>query len=122
MSILMSYGKADFTFLKKKLGLSDGNLGAHIRKLEEAEYIVVEKTSFAENRERSVTRARKASKLTKSILKRWKKSLKESDIMIEVKKAGKTYGSKRVLEDVHLSIDKGACFGLLGPNGAENRR
>lgn len=39
-------------------------------------------------------------------------------MMIEVKKAGKTYGSKRVLEDVHLSIDKGACFGLLGPNGA----
>lgn len=44
MSILMTYGKSDFTHLKKKLGLSDGNLGAHIRKLEEAEYIVVEKT------------------------------------------------------------------------------
>ncbi len=53
MSILMSYGKADFTFLKKKLGLSDGNLGAHIRKLEEAEYIVVEKT-FVRRKPRTI--------------------------------------------------------------------
>ena len=34
----------DFTSLKKLLDLSDGNLGAHLLKLEEAEYIEVEKT------------------------------------------------------------------------------
>jgi DNA-binding HxlR family transcriptional regulator len=28
--------EADFTFLKKELGMSDGNLGANLRKLEEA--------------------------------------------------------------------------------------
>ncbi|QDI92287.1 transcriptional regulator [Salicibibacter halophilus] len=44
MSLLMTYKEGDFNFLKQKLGLSDGNLGAHIRKLEEADYIEVVKT------------------------------------------------------------------------------
>lgn len=46
MSLLMTYKQADFRFLKQKLGLSDGNLGANIRKLEEANYIEVEKTFY----------------------------------------------------------------------------
>lgn len=53
MSLIMTYGKCDFTFLKKKLSLSDGNLGTHIRKLEEAEYIRVEKT-FANRKPKTV--------------------------------------------------------------------
>lgn len=44
MSLLMSYENCDFSFLKKKLGLSDGNLGTHLKKLEEAAYIKMEKT------------------------------------------------------------------------------
>lgn len=36
--------KVDFGFLKEKLGLTDGNLGAHLLTLEEAGYIAVEKT------------------------------------------------------------------------------
>lgn len=47
MSILIAYGKSDFTFLKKKLDLSDGNLGSHIRKLEEVGYIEVQKSFIA---------------------------------------------------------------------------
>lgn len=43
MSLLMSYENCDFSFLKKKLGLSDGNLGSHLKKLEEAAYIEMEK-------------------------------------------------------------------------------
>ncbi|SEN91667.1 Winged helix DNA-binding domain-containing protein [Amphibacillus marinus] len=43
MSLLMTYGEGDFSFLKDQLGLSDGNLGAHIRKLEEAGYLDVTK-------------------------------------------------------------------------------
>src|SRR5437016_799100 len=41
--------QVDFTFLKDKLGLTDGNLGAHLRALEDAGYIAVEKT-FVERR------------------------------------------------------------------------
>ena len=36
--------QVDFSFLKDKLQLTDGNLGAHLRALEEAGYILVEKT------------------------------------------------------------------------------
>ena len=35
---------AEFTFLRELLGLTDGNLGAHVRKLEEEGYLRVEKT------------------------------------------------------------------------------
>ncbi|MFN2297956.1 MAG: winged helix-turn-helix domain-containing protein [Anaerolineales bacterium] len=34
---------ADFTFLRDLLGVTDGNLGAHLRKLEEAGYIQLTK-------------------------------------------------------------------------------
>ena len=33
----------DFTYLRDVLGLSDGNLGSHLSKLEEAGYVKVEK-------------------------------------------------------------------------------
>jgi DNA-binding MarR family transcriptional regulator len=36
-----------FTFLKTKLALTDGNLGAHLITLEDAGYIAVEKTFVA---------------------------------------------------------------------------
>jgi DNA-binding MarR family transcriptional regulator len=36
--------QVDFTYLKKLLKLTDGNLGAHLTKLEEAGYIKIEKT------------------------------------------------------------------------------
>jgi DNA-binding MarR family transcriptional regulator len=35
--------KADFTYLKKLLELTDGNLGTHLLKLEEAGYLTQEK-------------------------------------------------------------------------------
>jgi len=39
--------QADFSFMKAKLGLTDGNLGAHLFTLEESGYIAVEKTFVA---------------------------------------------------------------------------
>ena len=36
--------QVNFTYLRDFLGLTDGNLGAHLRKLEEAGYINIEKT------------------------------------------------------------------------------
>ncbi len=44
---LQSGEKADFAYLKKLLKLTDGNLGAHLSKLEEAGYVKIEKTFIA---------------------------------------------------------------------------
>jgi DNA-binding MarR family transcriptional regulator len=44
LSILISVKKADFNYLKKILGTTDGNLSSHLSKLENAEYISVEKS------------------------------------------------------------------------------
>ena len=36
--------QVEFTYLKKVLKLTDGNLGAHLGKLEQQQYIVIEKS------------------------------------------------------------------------------
>lgn len=36
--------EVDFTYLRSLLDVTDGNLGAHLRKLEEAGYIAINKT------------------------------------------------------------------------------
>lgn len=43
MTLLAANGEMDFPSLKVALGLTDGNLGAHIRTLEERGYLEVEK-------------------------------------------------------------------------------
>ncbi len=43
---------AEFTFLRDLLGLTDGNLGAHVRKLEEEGYISIEK-AFVQRKPRT---------------------------------------------------------------------
>lgn len=44
MAYLSGAEAADFNELKQKLQVTDGNLSAHMRKLEEAGFIVVDKT------------------------------------------------------------------------------
>jgi DNA-binding MarR family transcriptional regulator len=44
MAYLSSAGAADFNELKQRLQTTDGNLSVHLRKLEDAGYIDVEKT------------------------------------------------------------------------------
>ena len=44
MAALASAEEVDFNFLKEKLNLTDGNLSANMRRLEEAGYIEVTKT------------------------------------------------------------------------------
>jgi DNA-binding MarR family transcriptional regulator len=48
--------EAEFTYLRDLLELTDGNLGAHLRKLEEAGYIAVNKT-FVERKPRTYVSA-----------------------------------------------------------------
>ena len=43
MTLLLQDGSSDFPTLKRSLGLTDGNLGAHIRVLEQGGFIEVEK-------------------------------------------------------------------------------
>ncbi|MEX0288240.1 MAG: winged helix-turn-helix domain-containing protein, partial [Flavobacteriaceae bacterium] len=43
MSVLMVNDHADFTMLKELLGVTDGNLASHVKALEKAVYIKVEK-------------------------------------------------------------------------------
>ena len=43
MALLYVIESADFTFIMNQLGLTWGNLSAHITKLEEGDYVAVEK-------------------------------------------------------------------------------
>ena len=44
LAALDAEDRADFTFLRDLLGLTDGNLSVHLQRLEEAGYVRVEKT------------------------------------------------------------------------------
>ena len=48
--------EVDFSYLRDLLGVTDGNLGAHLRKLEEAGYIAVNKT-FVDRKPRTYASA-----------------------------------------------------------------
>ncbi len=40
------------------------------------------------------------------------------DKVIEIKNLTKSYGKKRGVDHISLSVEKGDIFGFLGPNGA----
>ncbi len=44
LSVLSAVESANFTFLKDSINVTDGNLSAHLTKLEEADYIYIQKT------------------------------------------------------------------------------
>ena len=44
ISILISVKEADFNYLKKTIGTTDGNLSTHLSKLEEKDYLTIKKT------------------------------------------------------------------------------
>ncbi len=52
LTALKAGEEVDFTYLKDLLEVTDGNLGAHLRKLEEAGYIAVNKV-FVERKPRT---------------------------------------------------------------------
>lgn len=43
MSILATVEAAEFTYLRDRTGATDGNLGAHVKKLEDAGYVTADK-------------------------------------------------------------------------------
>ena len=53
MTMLVSQAEGDrvaYGFIQKTLGLTGGNLTTHLRKLEEAEYLVMVKEEFGDSR------------------------------------------------------------------------
>ena len=52
MSVLITVEEAEFTFLREKVNTTDGNLSIHLKKLEEAGYIYVNKR-FVERKPQS---------------------------------------------------------------------
>ncbi|MFO7447781.1 MAG: transcriptional regulator [Ignavibacteriaceae bacterium] len=43
MALLVTVEEAEFVFIKEKVNTTDGNLSVHLKKLEEAAYITVQK-------------------------------------------------------------------------------
>ncbi len=43
MAVLVGVEAAEFTFLRDKVGATDGNLSVHLKKLEDAGYVTVDK-------------------------------------------------------------------------------
>jgi DNA-binding MarR family transcriptional regulator len=55
MAYLSTAEAADFTTLKEKLALTDGNLSVHLKKLEEARYVRIDKRFVARKPRTQVT-------------------------------------------------------------------
>jgi DNA-binding MarR family transcriptional regulator len=61
LAVLTEAPKADFTYLRQTLGLTDGNLSRHLGVLEEAGYVEIEKV-FEGKKPRTWVAATKAGK------------------------------------------------------------
>ena len=61
LAVLAETSKADFTFLRTTLELSDGNLSRHLQVLEASGYVAIEKT-FERRRPRTWVRATREGK------------------------------------------------------------
>ncbi|MDQ3950276.1 MAG: transcriptional regulator [Gemmatimonadota bacterium] len=63
MAVLAAVDDAEFTFLRDRVQATDGNLGAHLKRLEDADYVAVEKAFVARKpvtRYRLTARGRRA--------------------------------------------------------------
>ena len=73
ISALMGGDKLGFTYLRKTLNLSDGNLSVQIRKLEEADYIKVEKM-FVDRKPKTFCKiTRKGQKAVRNLIDKLQK-------------------------------------------------
>ena len=68
--------EVDFTYLRDLLEVTDGNLGAHLRKLEEAGYIAVNKI-FVERKPRTLSPPPpRGARSSRNMWRHWKSILK----------------------------------------------
>jgi DNA-binding transcriptional ArsR family regulator len=73
LSLLSGVDEAEFTWLRERTGSTDGNLGAHLLKLEEAGYVAVEKKFVA----RKPMTLYRITETGRTALERYVASLKE---------------------------------------------
>ena len=77
MAVLISLDEVEFTFLREKVNATDGNLSTHLKKLEDAGYVAVNK-SFEERK--PVTRyllTQKGRKAFEAYVERLEKLIKK---------------------------------------------
>jgi DNA-binding MarR family transcriptional regulator len=78
MALLASLETAEFTYIREKIGATDGNLSVHLKKLEEAEYISVTKTFVDRKPVTIYTLNKKGRKAFELYLERLEGLLKQS--------------------------------------------
>jgi DNA-binding transcriptional ArsR family regulator len=78
MAVLVSVDEAEFTFLREKVGATDGNLSIHLKKLEEAEYITVTKEFVAKKPVTRYKLSRKGRKAFEAYLDRLEAMVKRT--------------------------------------------
>lgn len=76
MAFLSTAGSADFNTLKKQLQTTDGNLSVQIRKLEDANYVEVEKSFIGKKPNTKITLTEKGRRAFIDYLDQLKKILK----------------------------------------------
>lgn len=70
MAVLIAVDEAEFTFLREKIGATDGNLSIHLKKLEEAGYVTATKQFVAKKPVSSYKLTRKGRKAFEAYLDR----------------------------------------------------
>ena len=78
MALLASLDTAEFTYIREKIGATDGNLSIHLKKLEEAEYIAVTKTFVDRKPVTMYTLNKKGRKAFELYVERLEQLLKQS--------------------------------------------
>jgi DNA-binding MarR family transcriptional regulator len=78
MALLASLETAEFTYIREKIGATDGNLSIHLKKLEEAEYIAVTKTFVDRKPVTMYTLNKKGRKAFELYIERLEQLLKQS--------------------------------------------
>ncbi len=54
-----------------------------------------------------------------AIIKKFRiKSFKKNETLLELKNISKSFGDRKILENISLKVNRGEILGLLGPNGA----
>ena len=80
LTLLSVVEKADFLFLKYNTGLTQGNLSSHLAKLENAGYVIIEKTFKGKRPLTRIKLSEAGKREFEKYLKTIKQFIKESNI------------------------------------------